>query len=261
MADEPNSAVAVAEPPASTDAGAPSEGQAPKEAQTPSPSADWREHVKTLSREDLMALVEQHPDGAGVKESLGQSHANRVLLKDRERIASEVKAQAEREAQDAAWQNKWNNMTPDQKGQWLLQNQEMQEQHARTIGSWWMTQSKSVKEAIPELKEKPIEEWEGYFQKYPESWGQTMAALIEEVVKDRVTKELESKVPSQAKIMAEAMTKDKVGRTLASGESPDLRSAGGSPAVGEKEFVKAYASGESNDHAAGQQWLNRVLHS
>ena len=259
MADEPNSAVAVAEPPSSTDSGVPSEGQAPREASTPAAQADWKEHAKSLSREDLMAFLNEHPEGASIKESLGQSHADKVLLKDRERIAHEVKWQAERDAQEAAWQTKWNNMPREQKAEWMLQNQEMQEQHARTIGSWWVNQSKSVKEAIPELKGKSIEEWEGYFQKYPESWGQTMAALVEEVVKERLTKELESKVPAQAKIMAEAKTKEMVGKTLAAGGEPDLRSAGGTPAGGEKEFVKAYATGASNDHAAGKQWLDRVL--
>lgn len=235
-----------------------SEGSTEK-ASSPQTGSDWKEGARSASRDDLLALLEEHPEGAGLKERLGQSYADRVLLKDRERITAEVRTQAAREAQEAAWQDKWRNMSRDQRAEFVLQNQEMQENHGRVIGSWWASQSQTVKDAIPELKEKSIEEWQGLFEKHPNSWGETMAALVDEVVKDRVAAIIEKEVPAKAKVMAEAMTKDKIGKTLAGGNGPDIRASGPSGAGSNKTFVTAYAKGESNDHGSAVAWYDALM--
>lgn len=259
MRDDLNPAAAVTETPTGEGTGSTPESTPTRETSTPTILTDWKQQAKNLSRDDLMTLLDEHPEGASVKERLGQSHADKVLLKDRERIAQEVKFQAEKDAQAAAWQNKWQNMSRAERAEFLLQNQEMQEQHGRTIASWWDGQSKTVKDAIPELKGKSIEEWSAVFEQHPNSWGETMAALIEEVVKERLAKELESQVPTKARVMAEALLKDKVAKTVAKGEGPDLKGVGPGGSQSDKGFVSDYATGRSNDHAEGMKWLNSVL--
>ncbi len=150
-------------------------------------------------------------------------------------------------------------MSRQQRGDFILQNQEMQENQGRMIGSWWAEQSKTVKEAIPELKDKTIEEWTGLFEKHPNSWGETMAALVEEVATRRVAAILEKEVPAKAKVMAEAMTKDKLAGTLAGGNGPDLKANGPGGSGGSKTFVSAYAKGESNDHKAAGEWYDSLM--
>lgn len=260
MVDELNPVVGDTELNVREIAGVPEASPEPQ-ASKPDTTEDWRKQAENLSDGELMDFLEKHPKGAVVKERLGQSHADRVLLKDRERITAEVKQQVARETQETAWQQRWQTMSQQERGAFMLQNHEMQEQQGRMIGDWWMTQSQTVKNAIPELKGKSIEEWKGYFEKAPGSWGETMALLVEEVVKIRLAQGLEKEVPPKAKAMAEALLKEKVGKTLASSEGPDLRASGPGHSGTESDFVKAYAKGESNDHAAGHKWLEAVLKS
>ena len=193
---------------------------------------DWQKSLEGISDEEL----EKHPRLADLTKRKGQGEANRILAKDRDEARRKVETETRREMEEKAWNDRWQAMSPSQQGDWLLNQRIAQEEQAKRIGGWWLEQSVSLKEAIPELKGKPIEEWEHYFREYPNSFGQTIAALVDTVVAERLGKQLEKEVPARVKAGVEAEVKERIGKTLATGNAPDLRSAPSGDSKGPRDI-------------------------
>lgn len=219
MADETNQPVAGAEPTPGASPATPETTPDAKVAVSTPP--DWHKALESVPEEELV----KHPRYADLLKRQGQAEANRILAKDRARIAQETQAQLQQEMANKRWEDKWQSMSRQERGEFLVRSQEMQEEFGKTIGQWWDDQSKGLKDAIPEFKDKPIEEWQALIQQYPASFKDLVAAAINEAVEARIGKEL----PKRVKEAAEASVKEQVQKTIASGKSPDMKTGVGSP--------------------------------
>lgn len=252
MADESTS-VAVLEPTSGNGAG-PGPESAPEPKASPATEADWRKQADDLSDDDLMEFLEKHPKGAAVKERLGQSYADKVLLKDRK----EVELQVRREIADKGWQEKWASMTSQERVNYRIQQEEMDMVKGQIVSGWWPAQATSLKEHIPELKARDLESFNRVFQEHPDSLGDTMAAFIDEIATMRNEAFRKDFLQKEAPKLVEADVKTRLGKTLASGETPDLRSSAPGSSQSDADHFKAYGRGESQDHARAQRYMKEL---
>lgn len=218
MAEEnTNPAATATETPPTTGAEAP-EGQSTAEASKSGATPDWYKSIpEDASDEDL----EKHPRLAKLKDRWGQAHADKVYLKDRQRIAQEVESEVRKQAESKDRERWWNSLTREQRAEHVLRSQEMSEEMGKTIAQWWITQSADIKSNIPSLKDKPIEEWNEIFKQHPDSFGKTIAVLAQELAEDMMAKEL----PKRVREGIEAGLKEKVRSTVA-GQHVDLSGGG-----------------------------------
>lgn len=253
MADEPNSSLAVVESPAGNDAGLAPESPLAVTA-SPSTEANWQKQAEGLSDEDLMDFLEKHPKGAAIKERLGQSHADKVLLKDRREIELRVR----REIADQAWQEKWASLTPQERVNYRVQKEELDMVKGQVVSDWWPAQALTLKEHVPELKKRDLTAFNKVFEEHPDSLGDTMAAFIHEVSDMRNEAFRKDFMERELPKFVEAEVKTRLGKTLASEDGPDLLSSGPSSAMSEEDHFKAYGRGKSEDHARAQKYMKSI---
>lgn len=253
MADEPSPSVAVLETPAGNGAGPSPESLL--EAKPSSPTeADWRKQAEGLSDEELMEFLEKHPKGAVIKERLGQSHADKVLLKDRK----EIELQVRREIAEKTWQEKWASLSPQERVNYRIQQEELDAVKSKVVSDWWPSQALTLKEHVPELKARDLAAFNRVFEEHPDSLGDTMAAFIHEVSEMRNEAFRKNFMEKELPKVVEAEVKTRLGKTLASEVGPDLRSSGPSSSQSEDEFFKDYGKGLSQDHARAQKHMKSI---
>ena len=255
MADDNEAQVLAAEPVPGNGAGVTPESLPATAAKA---GADWRSEAEGLSDSELMEFLEKHPNGATVKERLGQSYADRVLLKDRK----EVELQVRREIAEASWQERWASMTPQERVNYRIRQEELDAVKGQIVSGWWPAQASSLKDAVPELKAKDLAAFNSTFAEHPDSLGSAMGAFINEVADMRREQDRKKFLEKELPALVEAEVKTRLGKTLAAGSAPDLGSGGSGPSgkdlLSEEDHFKAYGRGESTDTARAQRYMKSM---